>query len=107
MAGSTVSIGWDGRGTFSKYVTSHYMVYRRLKFDALWVEALEEVIRWLNGVTTDPSVLGESTFETTVSGVPTLADLGKAMRDIRPGATTLVAINDKLLMPKYASREDG
>lgn len=104
LAECTADIGWDARGLFNKHVTTQYIVYRRLKFVAFWRAVVDDVVTALNELTSDPAVLGTSTFSVSLSGLPSVADLQAAMSELPLGSLPLAAINDGLLMPRYASR---
>lgn len=107
VAAATVTIGWDGRGAFGTWATSPYITYRELRFVRFWVEAVADVIEFLNGVTGSPALYGEGRFNFTLAGLPSVADLERAMHDVRVGALTVGEAHSRFLSPKYSKRRQA
>ncbi len=107
VASATAVIGWDGRGTFSKWTTSPYITHRELRFVRFWVEAVDDVVRFLNGVTGSPSLYGDGHFGFAVTGLPSVEELERAMDDVRAGQLTVGDARTRFLSPRYSRRRSA
>lgn len=104
VASATATIGWDGRGAFSKWMTSPYMAYRELRFARFWIEAVGDVVRFLNGVTGSRSLYGDAGFEFALTGLPSADELERAMADMRAGRLSVQDAHSRFIVPKYSQR---
>ena len=102
-ARATAGIGWDGRGLFVERATNSYRLHRELQFRILWrhivdvaLEGLAEACRLSN----DPA----APTGIHLDGIPTLADLEEASKEVLAGPESLDKIRYRVLMPRYARR---
>ena len=96
LAEAVNPIGWTVRGSFNNKVINYYWLRQELRFKLFALEVREALVEQLNAVLARVGpVLGWS-GKLTVSGLPTRADLEKAMELLASGSTSFTKIMDSV-----------
>jgi hypothetical protein len=94
IAAATRSTGWSANQPFYELFTEYYVLRRRLVFERFVIALRESILATLNvGISKVAANFG-ITARLQVSGLPTLADVGRAEKELAAGERTFGSVLD-------------
>lgn len=94
IAAATRSTGWSANQPLYELFTEYYVLHRRLVFERFMITLRETILATLNAGIQKMAAQFGTTASLQVAGLPTLADVNRAERELAAGERTFGSVLD-------------
>ena len=94
LSAATRTIGWTGGETLTGIFLEYYTLHRRLVFERFVINLREAILQTLNEMLDRVGPRFEVKSRLQISGLPTLEDVAKAMKEFAAGERTFNSVLD-------------